>query len=89
MWAPHAGNHSHAVYCEATGRDVALVRDAHSDNARLIAAAPDLLEALQDAEFLLRKAAINPREAGALAGSMRRCTDDARAAIEKATGEAS
>ena len=52
-------------------------------NARLISAAPELIEALRDAEFLLRKA-------GQLAGPMRdsfnRSAADARAAIAKATG---
>jgi len=56
-------------------------------NARLIAAAPDLLAALEDAEFLLRKIAINPKEAGAMVDSFRRSAEDARAAIAKATGE--
>ena len=40
-----AGQHDYAVYAEATGRDVALVRDFDEANARLIAAAPDLLAA--------------------------------------------
>lgn len=42
-----AGDHDFAVYPEATGRDVALVRDFNEANARLIAAAPEMLEALQ------------------------------------------
>jgi hypothetical protein len=48
-----AGEHDFAVYPESTGRDVALIRDFHEPNARLIAAAPDLLEALRElvAEF--------------------------------------
>ena len=52
-------------------------------NARLIAAAPELLEALQDAEFLLRKAG---QLAGAMQDSFNRSAADARAAIAKATG---
>lgn len=51
-------------------------------NARLIAAAPDLLSALQDAEFLLRKAA---QFAGPMQDSFMRSAEDARAAIAKAT----
>lgn len=40
-----AGDHEFAVYAEATGRDIALVRDFDEANARLIAAAPELLAA--------------------------------------------
>jgi hypothetical protein len=39
-----AGNHDFAVYEESTGRDVALVRDFSEANARLITAAPNLLD---------------------------------------------
>ena len=46
-----AGNHDFAIYPEATGRDVALVRDFHEANACLIAAAPELLETGMD-DFL-------------------------------------
>jgi hypothetical protein len=81
--------------CEITGRysvthngPLFYVGDAGEPgdgeaNARLAASAPELLEALRDAEFLLRKA-------GQLAGPMRdsfnRSAADARAAIAKATG---
>lgn len=44
-----AGDHDFLIYPEATGRDVALVRDFNEANARLIAAAPDMLEALRQA----------------------------------------
>ena len=50
-------------------------------NARLIAAAPDLLAALIDAEFLLRKAA---QLAGPMQDSFARSAADARAAIARA-----
>jgi hypothetical protein len=46
-YQPTAGNHDFAAYPEATGRDVALVRDFNEANARLIAAAPELLGALR------------------------------------------
>lgn len=46
---------------------------------------PDLLQALQDAEFLLRKVAINWKEAGAMVDSCKRSSEDARAALNKAT----
>jgi len=55
-------------------------------NARLIAAAPELLEALGDAEFLMRKVAINPKEAHAMADSLHRSAQAARTTIAKATG---
>lgn len=47
MYKATAGHHDFAVYPEATGRDVALVRDADEANARLIAAAPELLAAVR------------------------------------------
>jgi hypothetical protein len=51
-------------------------------NAQLCAAAPDLLAALQDAEFLLRKAG---QLAGPRQDSFNRSAADARAAILNAT----
>ena len=74
---------------DSGGWPVALVLGGHEDNARLITAAPELLEALKDAEDQLRKAhaflcdlpgesAVDARRAMAL--------DAARAAIAKATG---
>ena len=55
-------------------------------NARLIAAAPELLEALIDAEFLMRKVSINWKEAASMLDSLKRSAEDARAAIAKANG---
>jgi hypothetical protein len=57
-------------------------------NARLIAAAPELFEALEDAEFLLRMLAERPEDLGAMRDSLKRCGDDARAALAKAKGDA-
>ena len=54
-------------------------------DALLFASAPDLLHALQDAEFLLRKAGLM---AGPMRDSFNRSASDARAAIAKARGEA-
>lgn len=44
-----AGNHDFIIYSEAedSGRDIALVRDFDEANARLIAAAPELLHACE------------------------------------------
>lgn len=51
-----AGDHDFSVYPESTGRDVALVRDFNEANARLIAAAPALYEALRDVLRIARAA---------------------------------
>lgn len=53
----------------------------------LLASRTELVEALRDAEFLLRKLAINWKEAGSMKDSCARCAEDARAALAKATGE--
>lgn len=45
-YQPSAGNHDYLVYAEATGRDVAIVRDFNEADARLIAAAPALRDKL-------------------------------------------
>jgi hypothetical protein len=54
-------------------------------NADLIAAAPEMLAALKDAEFLLRKAGLM---AGPMRDSFNRSAGDAREAIAKAEGNA-
>jgi hypothetical protein len=53
-------------------------------NMNLISSAPDLLAALEDAEFLLRKAGLM---AGPMRDSFNRSASDARAAIAKAMGK--
>lgn len=58
--------------------------DEAGANARLISSAPDLLAALEDAEFLLRKAGLM---AGPMRDSFNRSASDARDAIAKATGK--
>jgi hypothetical protein len=77
-----AGDHDFAVYPEATGRDLALVRDFNEANARLIAAAPEMLEALRDmlADLDMHGIALLGLDRGP--GAM----DKARAAIAKAQG---
>lgn len=52
---------------------------------RLRDAAQDLLDALRDAEFLLRKAG---QKSGPMRDSFNRSASDARSAIAKATGKA-
>ena len=59
---------------ERTGEAVKLA------NARLIAAAPELVDALQDAEFLLRKAG---QILGPMQDSFRRSAADARAVLAR------
>jgi len=54
-------------------------------NARLIAAAPELADALRDAEFLLRKLG---QLAGPMQGSCQRCASDARALLARVDGDA-
>jgi hypothetical protein len=74
-----AGNHDFAIYPEATGRDLALVRDFNEANARLIAAAPDLLAALRAllAVYDVELGGIGHREAR-----------EARALLTRIAGEA-
>ena len=55
--------------------------------ATLFAAAPDLLEALENAEFLLRNLAINPDAAPRMTDSVYNAANIANAAIAKAKGE--
>jgi len=43
----------------------------------------ELLAALEDAEFLLRKVSTNPREIAFMLDSLKRCAADAREIIEK------
>jgi hypothetical protein len=84
MWnyQPLAGKHDFAVYNEETGGDVALVRNFDEPNARLIAAAPDLLAAAQAAvEFF----DIFEEQSEAAFGDWHGRRERARAAIAKAT----
>jgi hypothetical protein len=61
--------------------------DPQADNARLVAAAPDLLEALQYALPYLEACVPNPRNGINSDYSVDvNCVDRARAAIAKATG---
>jgi hypothetical protein len=78
------------IYPEETGKTLAVIpyfdpsdKEAEA-NAQLISTAPDLLEALEDAEFLLRQFSAFP---GPMQDSAKRSAADARAAIAKAKGE--
>jgi hypothetical protein len=74
------------LICEMFGEDISE-RDA---NARLIAAAPDLLDALKDAYALAVGHATTyqfQHELGELHPTHQESLDKARAAIAKATGE--
>lgn len=61
--------------------------DEHAEaDARLIAAAPEMHEALVNAEFLLRQASLNWKEAASMVDSFRNAAELARAALSKAQG---
>jgi hypothetical protein len=64
------------------------LRDEHNATANAYAALrevnAELVAALTDAEFLLRKVGINPKEAEAVAYSLKRSATDARAALARA-----
>ena len=62
-----------------------IAENVERADALLFAAAPELLDALEDAEFLLRKAGSIP---GPMQDSFKRSASDARAAIAKARGGA-
>jgi hypothetical protein len=81
-------NGKYPVVFAGRNQHVAIVSQQHDGheteaNIDLVATAPELLEALIDAEFLLRKAA---QVAGPMQDSFRRSAEDARVAIVKATG---
>jgi len=69
------------------GDESAFNQGEQTANAILIAAAPDLLAALEDAEFLLRQLGINWKEAASMKDSALRSAEDACAAIAKAKGQ--
>lgn len=60
-----------------------IAKTQNEANANLIAAAPDLLEALEDAAFLMRMAA---KIAGPMQDSFKRSAEDAAKALAKAEG---
>ncbi len=77
-----AGDHDFSVYSETyqRGRDIALVRNFDEANARLIAAAPELLEACYR---LVNCPDMNLDELGT---ESLEALDDAMSAIAKAVG---
>ena len=78
-WDLHAtaGNHDFSIYGD-DGKDIALVRDFHEANARLIAAAPELLEALDALLWAAAEKTLKQKE---------EIWEQARRAIAKANGE--
>lgn len=64
---------------------IAEIVSHNQSDARLIASTPELLRALEDAEFLLRKVSNNPKEIGSMLDSLKRCAIDAREAIQSAS----
>jgi hypothetical protein len=56
-------------------------------NARLIASAPDLLEALESLEYCLAGGIVHGDRATSHAADVALCREDARAALAKAKGE--
>lgn len=90
QYQPTAGNHDFLIYSESDGRDIALVRDSNEANARLIAAAPELLNALET--LMLRwgdyiAMGDTPGENPKYITQAKEYGDKARAAIAKAKGE--
>jgi hypothetical protein len=81
LYQPCAGQHDFAVYQEENGDCVALVRKYDEANARLMAAAPDLLAACRDALRYLN----NPEEFDGDLTEIAFATD-LENAIRKATG---
>jgi hypothetical protein len=87
---PSAPAHQGQIYDTATGRTVALTYDDDTgERTRLIAAAPDLLAALVEAEAVIRWAAqeAKGRVKAEMVGGWLHHADSARAAIAKATGK--
>jgi len=83
--ASHDGLGAHAFDIEVDGETLAHVYPSQDmeASARLIAAAPELFEALKDAEFLLRQVGNNWKEAAAMVDSFKRSAADARAILAK------
>jgi hypothetical protein len=78
-YTSNSGSIQGIVIAEQSGANIAVTYAVQ--DAPLVAAAPELLAALEDAEFLLRKAA---QVAGPMQDSFARSASDARAAIAKA-----
>ena len=68
------------------GGNIVAVTYSPSD-ADIVAATPDLLEALENAEFLLRKIAEQPQDLPQMLGSISNAAQVARDAIAKAGSE--
>ena len=74
-------HHNGRVTDNATGELIALRAVMSPDDAavmHLIAAAPELLDTLADAEFLMRMLVKHPDDVGSMIDSLKRCAEDAR-----------
>ncbi|MHC4176020.1 MAG: hypothetical protein ACYSWU_00850 [Planctomycetota bacterium] len=92
-WTAEKHGDTYRIWSEANGiragvADILIDRkvgqgisERETANADLIAAAPDLFDALTDAEFILRKLATNPKEIGAMADTIKRSASFACAAL--------
>ena len=89
-WTATADPYSDVVV-DASGREIVVVMDPNGEaNARLIAAAPDLLEALESVWLWMENQADGQSKGGHATFDLmmlREQRDIARAVIAKATGE--
>jgi len=68
----------------ANGTEILRASFVEEEEAPALQAVPELVAALRDAEFVLRKLAINWKEAGSMTDSALRSADDASSALAKA-----
>lgn len=93
-WAVVPGHRGFIITANGGAYDIAVVRDIgnkdNEANARLIAAAPCLLDALQEVIGIVQASIVNAKNRGEfplIVADLERREANARAAIAKATGE--